>query len=56
MAGGDGLNVDRDATKIDLKLNSSETVSAIDICATPLCLDATNNALDEIATVCQRKS
>ena len=38
MAGGDGptgrLTVDRDATKIDVRLNSSEKTSAIDTVST----------------------
>ena len=46
--------LDRDVTKIDVRLNSNETTSAIDICATPLCLDATNDALDEVSSVCER--
>ena len=45
---------DRDATKIDVRLSSAASKSAIDICATPLCLDAANQALDEVSLVCQR--
>ena len=46
--------LDRDATKIDVRLNSSDRFSAIDVCASPLCLDAANGAIDEVSAVCER--
>jgi hypothetical protein len=45
---------DRDATRINIHLTSREEKSAIDVCATPLCLDATNDALDEVNAVFER--
>ena len=45
---------DRDATKIDVRLNSADGFSAIDVCASPLCLDAANGAIDEVSAVCER--